>query len=49
MSAESPVVLDENATLTGAVPARKTRLRWPLMSLALAAATGPTSARGVSR
>src|ERR1700726_873076 len=37
MSAESPVVLDENSPLIGAVPVRKTRLqrlRWPLMSLA---------------
>jgi membrane fusion protein (multidrug efflux system) len=43
MSAESPVVLDENAPLTGAVPVRKTRLqrlRWPLMSLAAIAVIG---------
>jgi membrane fusion protein (multidrug efflux system) len=43
MSAESPVVLDENAPLTGAVPGRKTRLqrlRWPLMSLAAIAVLG---------
>jgi membrane fusion protein (multidrug efflux system) len=43
MNAESPVVLDENAPLTGAVPVRKTRLqrlRWPLMSLAAIAVLG---------
>jgi membrane fusion protein (multidrug efflux system) len=43
VSAESPVVLDENAPLTGAVPVRKTRLqrlRWPLMSLAAIAVIG---------
>jgi membrane fusion protein, multidrug efflux system len=43
MSVESPVVLDENATLTGAVPVRKRglrRLRWPLMSLAAIAVLG---------
>jgi membrane fusion protein (multidrug efflux system) len=43
MSAESSVVLDENAPLTGAAPVRKTRLqrlRWPLMSLAAVAVLG---------
>jgi membrane fusion protein (multidrug efflux system) len=43
MSAESPVILDENEPLTGAVPVRKTRLqrlRWPLMSLAAIAVFG---------
>ena len=43
MSADSAVVLDENAPLTGAVPVRRTRLqrlRWPLMSLAAVAVLG---------
>jgi membrane fusion protein (multidrug efflux system) len=43
MSAESPVVFDEIEPMTGAVPARKTRLqglRWPLMSLAAIAVLG---------
>ena len=43
MSVESPAVLDDSEFLTGAVPARKTRLqrlRRPLMSLAAIAVLG---------